>query len=487
MLSSLKRLTKHSAVYGIGHIVTRLVNVMLLPLYTNRLSPAEFGASAVLYSFLAVMIIIYTIGIDAAFLRYFILNDDENKRRQIFSTAYWVILAASIIFSGLLYLFSNQTSFALISEGNYGDLVGLSSLILLFDALAILPFLFLRAQERSVFYIILKFTNVLINVGLNIYFIVYAGMGVKGMFLANVWASGVTLLMLLPILLRQLTFQFVAGHLKALLKFGLPFLPSTLAVVLLDLIDRPLMERLAGLEATGIYNASVKIGLIMALMVGGFRFAWHPFFLSTSKQENAKDVFSKVLTYFTSLNLFVFLAVSLFIDEIARFDLFGFSLIGPEYRDGLGVVPLILLSYVFYGMYVNFIVGVYLEEKTKYLPIITFAGVAVNVVVNLFLIPAYGVIGAGWARLFGHLIMAMMLLFFAQRFYRISYEFGRLLKLGILTAVCFAIGYTAHGAWEVAVKFGLLLAMPVVLYFTGFFEARELNALRGFLRPRSNN
>ena len=478
MLSSLKRLSKHSAVYGLGHIVTRVVNFLLLPLYTNKLSAAEFGASAVVYAFLAVMTIIYTYGIDAAFLRYFILNEDRERRKRVFSTAFWAILFVALTLTGIIYGQAEMISGFMIKEGLYANLIRLSSLILLFDALAFLPYLFLRAEEKSVAYTAVKFINVVINVGLNIYFIVYRGEGVEGIFLANVWASGLTFVLLCSILVKQVSFRFDLEDFKALAKFGLPFLPSALSVVLLDLIDRPLIERIAGLEATGIYNAGAKLGMIMALFVAAFRFAWHPFFLSTSKQEDAREIFAKVLTYFTTLTLGIFLFVSFFLDEIVSFKIGGISLIGEAFMAGTQVVPLILLSYVFYGMYVNFMVGIYLEEKTKYLPLITLVGATVNVLTNILLIPKIGIMGAGWARLAGHGVMCTMLYLFAQRFYKIDYEFGRLFKLSAVVAAVFYLGNSAHGSWEHATKIGLLAGTPVFLYLTGFFERRELRTLR---------
>ncbi len=485
MLASLKRLTKHSAVYGLGHIITRVVNFLLLPLYTNYLPIGDFGATQVVYSFIAVMTVLYTVGIDSAFLRYFIMSEDPEKRRHVFSTAFWSVLATVSAFTAVTYFFASAIDTFLITEGEYAHLIRISAFILAFDALAFLPFLFLRAEEKSHIYIAIKFTNVLINVGLNIYFIVYLDMGIEGMLLANLWASGLTFLMTFFILIKQISFLFNAKELVTLLKFGLPFLPSTLSVVLLDLIDRPLLERMAGLEATGIYSANAKLGMFMALLVTAFRFAWHPFFLTTSKQENAKAIFSRVLTYFTLILAAAFLILTLFIDDIVQFQFPGFTLLGQQYWSGLPVVPPILLSYIFYGMYVNFMVGVYLKEKTKYLPIITFAGVIVTVVINLIFVPRIGIMGAAYARLAGHVIMCVMLYLFAKRFYTIRYEFGRLLKIALCVSIVLYAGQLHLQAWELLYKIGLLLLLPLLLFLTGFFEKQELNSLRGILNSRN--
>ncbi|MFQ5675700.1 MAG: lipopolysaccharide biosynthesis protein, partial [bacterium] len=442
MLESLKRLTKHSAIYGLGNIITRMDTFLLLPLHTNKLSADDFGVSAILFMFIAIMTILYTYGIDAAFLRYFILSDDARKRREIFSTAFWGVAIFAIGLSILIYLKADSCSSLLFTQGHYPHLVRLASLILLFDAISFLPFLYLRAEEKSFWFIALKFLNVITTLSLNFYFIVILKKGLTGIFLANAWASGVTFLLILFILIKQVSLRFSWTDYKELLKFGLPYLPSTAAVILLDLIDRLLLERLVGLEVTGIYQAGLKLGQVMALFVAAFRFAWHPFFLSTSKQEDAKEIFAKILTYFTTFCAIIFLAISFFVDEIVRFNFFGVTLIGKEFWSGTQVVPLIIFSQLIYGMYVNFVVGIHLEKKTKFLPLITGAGLTVNVAVNLFLIPKIGMLGAGYAKVAGYIIMAGLLYSVSRRYYPISYEFKRLAQLAIVVAVLFYFGYS---------------------------------------------
>jgi len=175
------------------------------------------------------------------------------------------------------------------------------------------------------------------------------------------------------------------------------------------------------------------------------------------------------------------LAASFFIDQIVQFDLFGVTLIDKKYWQGTKVVPLILLAQLIYGVYVNFVVGIHLKKKTKFLPIITGAGLAVNIVVNLFLIPKFGMMGAGYAKVAGYIVMSGFLFFIARRYYPIPYEFGRLLKLAAVASVVFYFGYTFQGSWEILLKLGLLLGFPVLLFLTGFFERRELIKLKMIL------
>ncbi|MFQ5709573.1 MAG: lipopolysaccharide biosynthesis protein [bacterium] len=482
MINSLKRLTKHSAVYGIGHIVTRSVNFLLLPLYTNKLPTRDFGAFAVIFSFLALTLIVYTYGMDTAFLRHFVLSEEKNKRRQIFSTAFWSVASVTCILTCLIYVKAAFFSRMFFVDSAYAHLFRLTSLILFFDALSTLPFLFLRAEEKSVQFALLKFVNVIVNVTFNIILIVQLHKGVAGIFLANVYASAITFLLLIPILVKQISLLFNRKAFKELLRFGLPYLPSTMAVVLLDLVDRFILEKLTGLDVVGVYHAGYKLGTFMALFVAAFRFAWHPFFLSISKQENAKDVYARVLTYFTTIGAWLFLLVSVFIEDIVRFKIGGLALFGQDYWAGTRIVPLILLSYLTYGIYVNFVVGIYLEKKTKYLPAITGAGAGVNILANFLLIPKFGMMGSAYATLLGYLVMAALLYAITRGFYKVEYEFKRIAKLGLVVAALFYFGYYSHGSWEILTKVSLLLGFPLLLLSVGFFERREVNKIRGMLR-----
>lgn len=479
MLSSIKRLTKHSAVYGVGHIISRVVNFLLLPLHTNLLTPADFGVSNLVFSVLAIMTIVYTFGLDAAFLRYFILSDDPKKRKDVFSTAFWSVLVFAIFFTGLMFANAGLISRLVISEGDYTTLFQITSLILFFDALAFLPLLFLRAEERSRQYVLLKFVNVVVNVGMNVFLLVYLRQGVSGIFWANLIASAVSFILVLPILFRQIALSFEWMDFKELFKFGLPYVPATLAVVVLDLSNRFILEKMAGLEATGIFSAGYKLGIFMSLVVAAFRFAWPPFFLSTSKQENAKEIFAKVLTYFVFATSVIFLLISFFVNDLVRL-----KILGEEYWQATGIVPIVLLAYLLYGVYVNFMVGIYIEKKTQYLPIITGVGAAVNVIANIVLIRMFGMMGAAYATLLGYAVMAGLLYIFAQKYYAIHYEFGRILKLALVVAVIFYAGYYLRGSWMILIKSLLLLGFPVALYFTGFFERRELEALKRMVASR---
>lgn len=480
MRQSIKRLTKHSAIYGVGHILTRAVAFLLLPLYTNVLSPGEFGIAVLLLSLLAILNIIYLYGMDSAFLRYYIVAEDALEKRIIFSTAFLTTATTALLFSAFGYASSPFVAELLFSSAELTRALRFCAGILLFDCLAALPFLLLRASERSLAFVSYKAAIVVLNLALNIWFLAFRGMGIDGIFLANLLSSAMGFLLVVPLAGRHLRLHLSGAQLKALLRFGLPYIPSTLSVILMDVLDRFFLEYMADERAVGIYSAGYRLGMFMALFVAAFRFAWHPFFLSTAKESNAKAIFSKVLTYFLFACVSVYLLVAYFVDDLVRLSLGKFSIFGPEYWQSTGIVPIVMLAYILYGTYVNFVVGIHLHKKTRYLPLITGAGLAANILFNALLIPRYTIYGAAWATVASYLVMAAGLYVVAQRLYPVRYEFGQIVKLALIGGSYQCVLYLFKPA--ITLKFVLALTYPLVLVLSGIFNQAELAFLKRLAR-----
>lgn len=482
MLQHIKRLTKHSAVYGIGHIISRFIGFLLLPIHTNVLLPEEYRTPALLFSSLAILNVIFSYGMDVAFLRFFILGESKEEKRRIFSTAFWMIMATGTCF--MTFMLFNPIPFSrlIFRSDEYAILIRLASGILLADTLGLIPFLTLRGEEKSVRFVVLKSLNIVVNVSLNILLVVILRWGVKGIFIANLVASVFTLFTLLPIIVRWIRLRFDRETLLDLFRFGLPYIPSGLAVIIMDQIGRFFLDRMMGEEPTGIFSAGYKLGMFMALVVAAFRFAWHPFFLSTSKQEDAPKIFARVLTYFLVVTGFFFLVISYFIEEIVRFRIAGIGLVGEEYAAGIQIVPLIMLAYIGYGVYANFVVGIYLKKKTIYLPFITGTGALVNVVANIFLIPRLGIMGAAWSTLLAYASMAFTLYWVSRKLYFIPYELVRILKLILFFGIFFFLGTGPFFGGSYIFRILLLAALFPMFWIVRFFYPDEKSALKRFLR-----
>jgi O-antigen/teichoic acid export membrane protein len=468
MLQQIKRLTKHSAVYGVGHIVSRSVGFLLLPIHTNCIGPAQYGVANLLFATLAILNVVFSYGMDVAFLRFFILGGTESEKRRVFSTAHWTIFTTGVVFSAVMLAFPGFFSMLVFQSANHGRLIRLAAGICLADALRLLPFLALRGEEKSVQFVILNSLSIIATVALNILFVVKLGRGVEGIFVANLLASVITLVLVLPIFRQWLRFSFSTADLRELLKFGIPYVPSGMAVAVMEQVSRFFIARKLSVAATGIFSASYKLGIFMSLIVAAFRFAWHPFFLSSSKEPGAPRVFARVLTYFTVVTAFFLLAVSLLLPEIVSLHVGRVGLIGREYLSGLPIVPVVLFSYVLYGWYANFIVGIYLKKKTVWLPFITGSGLLAAVAANLLLIPRLGIMGAAWATCIGYGVMAAAMYLSEQRLYPIPYEFVRIVKLAAVTALVFWIGTGPASGWGVGARMLCLASFIPLLMLVRF-------------------
>jgi len=482
MLKSIKKLTKHSMVYGIGSIFSRFFGFLLMPIHTNIFSPEEYSIPTLLFASLSILNLIFSYGLDAAFLRFFIIEDSKKEKQRIFSTAFLMLLGTGVCFSSIMILCPIPFSKMIFQRTEHITLIQLAGGILLIDALCLLPFLVLRAEEKSTRFIVLKSLNVIVSLFLNIVFVVILRQGVESIFVANLITSAFTLLLVIPIILHWFRPAFHRTILVELLRFGLPYIPSGMAVLIMDKIGNFFINRMIGNEATGIFSAGVKLGMFMALIVAGFRFAWQPFFLETSKQEKASQIFARVLTYFIMVTGFLFLMVSYFIKEIVGFQISGVGLIGKDYISGIQIVPLVMLAYIGYGIYANFIVGIYLKNKTIYFPFVTILGAIVSITLNIFLIPHMGINGAAWAMFFSYAVMALALYAVNQHLYPIPYEYSRLLKLFCIFTSLFILSRLNVGQWSIAYRIGLLIILFPLLEIIRFFNLEEHAAVRKVFR-----
>lgn len=478
MFESIKRLFKHSAVYGIGDAVGRLVGLVLIPLYTRCLAPDEYGLMSLAYVFIAFTAIFYTLGLNSAFIRFFLGVKEKAERGPVFSTTYTFVLLTSGAFSATIWALSTPLSEVLFKSAAYGFYFKLISIIIFMDTLALFPLLILRALEKSKHYAFLTLLKFVVTVGLNIYFVLVLRRGVEGVLISNALTSTLLFLILLPLTFDYLRPIFSSSLLRELLDFGLPYLPGVFSVLIIDLSDRYLLEHFSSLNQVGLYAVGYRFGMIMTLFVTAFRFAWPPFFLSISEEENAKRIYSRVLTYFLLVATFLFLAISLYIEDLMR------VLVAPDYWEAAKVVPLVLLSYIFYGVYINFMVGVYIEKRTKYIPYITGSAAGVNIAFNLLLIPRWGMMGAALATLISYLTMALSLLLVTRRFYVIDYEYGRIGKLALGVVAVFGLnlllqGY--HNPVGLSLKWLSLPAFILVLYGLRFFTEDELSRVKAIL------
>ena len=478
MLAQIRRLGTDTAIYGISTIVGRFLSFLLVPFYTNVIHPGEYGIVANVYSIIAFLSVLWVYGMESAYFKYS-STGEIGSPRQNFSTPFLSLCVTSLALSGAMSACAPSVSAWMSMPAGHGAIVHCTAGILFLDTLAVVPFASLRMERKPVLFASVKVLNIAVNVGCNLVLLLIYRAGVEGIFLSGLIASAVTLLALVPTIVRRFTREFSPPLYRALLKFGLPYVPAGLAAIVVQVIDRPIMLLLTNFAVVGVYQANYRLGIFMMLVVSMYDYAWRPFFLSHASEPGAKALFARALTYCIAGMTGVFLAVSFFIGDVIRLRISGRYIFHPDYWGGLSIVPVVLLAYMFLGVYNNFVAGVYIEKKTQRLPAITLAGALVNIGGNFLLIPAMGMMGGAIATLLAYAVMAAVLYVDVNRFYPVKYEWGRILRLTAVAGVTYVLFVLVDaGTYQIVWKFFLLLFFCAGLYLTRFFLPDELLALR---------
>jgi O-antigen/teichoic acid export membrane protein len=489
MFQQLKRLGTDTAVYGLSTIIGRFLSFLLVPFYTNVLMPADYGISAYVYSLLAFMNVLYAYGMESAYFKYS-ASGEIGTPKEHFSTPFLAVAGTSLLFSSLVVFFLSKIATAISLPVQYDSIVWYSAGILAFDAMAIIPFAALRMERKTKKFALIKLVNIVSTVLLNILFLVVFRWGVEGIFLSALSASVLTFALLIPETVKHLEIRIHSKLLSSLLRFGLPSVPAGLAAMTMQVVDRPILRSLTDDAVVGVYQANYRLGIFMMLIVQMFDYAWRPFFFSTAKESDAKQIFARVLTYMVLGMSLVFLFLTFFIKDIVTLSLFGRHIIAPAYWEGLHIVPVILAGYVFLGISTNISAGFYIEKKTALVPVGTFIGAVINIAANYLLIPRLGMIGAAWATLFAYLAMTMTVYILVERIYPIHYEIGRLAKIAggvLVTLILYAIIPKGNLIVFAVIKGGLIGLFLLLMYWMKFFNANELNIISGLVKRRSGN
>jgi O-antigen/teichoic acid export membrane protein len=494
MRQQLRQLSGDTAVYGITTIVQRLLSFFLTPFFSWVLAPAEFGVQANIYAIIAFMMVFANLGMEAAYFRFEAGADTEEERRRVFWNATivnWLAAATLATFFLAAPAAANVVFFFMLGAGSM-HLIRYAGLIILLDAASMVALATLRMERRAKTFGAIKIVAIVVNVGLTIWFVAFLRWKVEGILLAGIVQSATQFVLTVPVALKRLPVVLDRTIARAMLAFGLPTVASGLAAIALQVIDRPIIVAIAGQQQTGLYQASYRLGIPMMMFVAMFEFAWRPFFLQQARQENARELFARVFTYFNLAGGLLFLVVSFYVTSVAGIPIPGIGkrLLDVKYWSGLSIVPIVLAAYLFNGWYTNFIVGIYIEKRTRALPWITGTGALVEAALCFALVPAIGYPGGAWATLAAYAVMALVLLGYSNRIYTVRYEWARVARvLGAAALLWIAnlslTDFFDRSARANLIRLGLLACYPLLLLLTGFFRENERRELRRIILRRA--
>jgi len=461
---SIRTLASDTAVYGVTTILGRFLTFLLTPFYTHYLSgPAEYGHIATIYTFIAFINIVYSFGLDTAFMRFYVVDNEEQKK-HVFNNAFWGIFFLAALFSSFGIMFIHSTGMRLSGLEHSGIILTYAILIPFFDALTVVPYSVLRMERRSKRFALTKFVVIIINVMCNILFVGNLHYGALGVLLSGVISSLAGVILLIPEYIRYVKPYFSSKLLKEMLSFGLPTVPAAFSSVILQLIDRPILGLLTDVRTVGLYQANYRLGIPMMIFVSIFETAWKPFYLTNSTKAEAKETFSRVFTLFIAICSIIFIIIAIFIQDIVTIPFNGKPLINSVYWSGLNIVPIILIGYLFNGMYINMAAGFHISKKTRYLPIAMGGAAVSNIILNFILTPFLGITGAAFSMLGSYIIAASILYVLSQRVYPISYQWSTIFSLLSISVIAYLIhSFFDFILWQKIVLVTISLATTFIL------------------------
>jgi len=465
----LKRLGKHSAIYGLGGLVSRILAVLLLPLYTRYLSPSDYGKVETLIALTTVIGIVLRMGIHSAFFRFYFDSSDPGARRLVLRTSFWftmgmatIGLVAGLALSGAIssLLFGSADDSELVMAAFVGLWAGMN-----YEQVTSL----FRVEERSVAFVSASLINIFLTIGATLLLVVALDKGPIGVIVGNFTGTLLVYAVLIGYRREQLGLQFDRSLLRKMNHFGVPLVPTALFLWVTNFSDRLFLVKLADTQEVGLYSVGVRIASALVLLLTAFRLAWPAFAYSIEDDREARRTYGYVLTYLVFVTTWVATALALLSPWIVDW------IAAPAFASSSQVVGPLAFSTVAFAAYIVVAIGVGRAKRTQFNWIVTGAAAAVNVGLNLLLIPRYGMMGAAVATIAAYTTMFVGMAWWAQRIYPVPYQWRRVALATTAGIALVTVGKVAGGGLPVALP--LALVYPLALFPLGFYLPVERKAI----------
>ena len=474
----MQKLAKETAIYGASSIVGKFLNWLLVPLYTYVLeSSGEYGIVTNLYAWTALLLVILTYGMETGFFRF------ANKRREeadrVYSTALTSVFTTSLLFAVCCVAFARPIAHAM-GYGSHPEFIAMMAVIVSMDAFGSIPFAYLRYKNRPVKFAALKLFMIAVNIAFNLFFLVACpwiatknaalidwfydpGYGVGYVFVSNLISTTLVTLALLPEVFR-VKFNFDGALLRRMLRYSLPLLILGIAGIMNQTVDKIIFPFLMDDQAEaqtqlGIYGACFKVAMVMMMFTQAFRYAYEPFIFAKHRDKNSKEAYADAMKYFVLFSFLIFLGMVFYLDLLKY-------LIRSDYWEGLRVVPIVLWSYIFQGVFFNLSLWYKLLDKTMNGAWFSILGVVITLAVNVAFVPRYGYMASAWASFACYSVMMLVSYFFGQKYMPIRYDLKSMGLYLVLTLALFGASFlvqTDSMPVNLAYRTALLAVFIVVL------------------------
>jgi O-antigen/teichoic acid export membrane protein len=479
----LRRLATTGAAYTAASILSKLIAVALLPLYTRYLTPSDYGAAEVLFAAVVAASIVIRFGVIEAVLRFYYKGGEDPHRvvATSFAALFWLGTAAALI----ALPFAEPISDALLTEKAAKLVSGPDLTRIAIGGLWVLTLheyllTLFRLEERARAFFAVTIANVLVAIALTVVLVIGEGEGARGLLLGSYLSGAAFVLGLIAVHRRRLSLRIERPLLRRMLRFGLPTMPAELSLYALNFVDRIIIVRTVGLAEAGLYSLAIKFSQAVNVLARGFQLAWPPLAYSIRDDDEARRAYAAVVTWFLAACAFVVAGMWLLSRWIAR------ALAAPKFFESYEAVGLISTAVTLYALYMVLLVILGRTGRTEFNFPATGAALVTNVVLNLVLVPPLGIVGAGIALVVSYLVVVALMYGFTQRLFPVPYEWGRLARIVLVTASLVGLGellLPTDGFVGLVGRVVLWLAYPAALLLSGFFTAGERTWLARLRHP----
>ena len=476
MADLLRRLATTGAAYTAASVVSKVLAVLLLPLYTAYVDPSDYGVAELLFTSVVTASIVIRFGLIEALLRFFYLPDEDGRR--VVATGFAALLWLSTVAALIALPFAPQIA-DLLSDEVPADLVRISIgglwILTLYEYLITL----FRLDERAKMYFSFTIAHVLVAIPLTVLLVVVADEGARGLLVGS-YASGIPFVIwMLVAERRRLSLLPDRDLLSRMFRFGLPTMPAELSLYSLQFIDRLILARYVGVAELGLYALAFKFSQAIQLVVRGFQLAWPPLAYSIRDDEEARRAYAVVLTAFIALCSFIVVGMWLEARWIVRI------LADSDYFDSYEVIGPLALGAALYGVYLALVVILGRTGRTDLSFPVTVVATVANVILNLALVPPYGIVGAGVALVASYAIVVVLLAFVTHRIFPIHWQWRRMavaVGAAVALVVVGELALPTDGVAGLLSRAALWLAYPVALWFGGALDRSERAAITEIVR-----
>jgi O-antigen/teichoic acid export membrane protein len=479
MLLYLRRLATTGAAYTAASVLSKLIAVALLPIYTQYLSPSDYGAAEVMVVAVIAASIVLRFGVIEALLRFYYIADEDPD--EVVRTGFASLLWTTTLGAAIALAFAEPISEALLdrSDAELARIaIGGLWVLTIYEYLVAL----LRVDERARAYFAFTMANTLVAIPVTVWLVVVEDLGADGLLLGS-FGSALPFLAWLAIdQRRRLALVPDFALLRRLVRFGLPTMPAELSLYSLNFIDRIIIVRLAGLAEAGLYSLAIKFAQAINVLVRGFQLAWPPLAYSIEDDDEARRAYSLIVTWFMAVCAFVVVGMWLLARWIVRI------LAAPEFFEAYEAIGLLTAAMTLYALYLVLVVVLGRTGRTEYNFPATAAATAANIALNLILIPPLGIVGAAIALVASYLVVLVLMYVFTQRLFPVPYEWGRLALIFGAAAALIAFGdlvLPTDGAIGFFARVAVWLAFPAALWAAGFLTREEREAIGRLMSPRA--